>query len=555
MFRITQTGHGFGGTEENCAEFCRKMSYVKVNGEIIDSNWVWRECGDIPLYPQGGTWLIDRTNWCPGMDVWPFDYEVTDYIDFGAENTIDFDMEYYDEQWTQGSNHRPKWVIQSYLITYTDPYFANDAAIDEIIQPSSKDEYLRLNPICGGPVFVLRNNGSEPLTSLKINYGIKDEELAEYIWEGEIDFRDTTHVYLPPFPIPEPGMEGTFVLQLSDPNGEPDEFAADNYAETAYTPVPAYFKQTVMELQTNNYANEQYFYYLRDEHGNVLYSKEVGEFQSNRKYLDTFNLENGCYEFIFGNALGYGLDFWFLREQLGSGYLNLNAHGRALMTFKKDFGNYIYHQFRVITHPRIVTGAEEVNFGKVAVGESATYDFEIMPENEAGIEIESIDIPFGENKGFFIESIEPSLDGGSVFLAEGEKMIVQLKFEPPRDREAKAFMRIFSNDALQSQVSVTLIGNEAEVSVADEIMAGFEISISENPVADAAIINVNSENPIHSKISLFNSVGMKVLNLFSGNTANAGTLTLDASSLPSGAYYLRAVTAAGSKTIPVMIIK
>src|SRR5690606_5865111 len=30
-FRVIQTGHGFGGNE-NCAEFCAKSHYVKING-------------------------------------------------------------------------------------------------------------------------------------------------------------------------------------------------------------------------------------------------------------------------------------------------------------------------------------------------------------------------------------------------------------------------------------------------------------------------------------------------------------------------------------------
>lgn len=56
MWRLKSrvTGHRFNNPT-NCAEFCPKTHYVKVNGV---SNWNWdiiQECADNPLYPQGGT--------------------------------------------------------------------------------------------------------------------------------------------------------------------------------------------------------------------------------------------------------------------------------------------------------------------------------------------------------------------------------------------------------------------------------------------------------------------------------------------------------------------
>ena len=67
--KIRVTGHGFGGTS-NCAEFCAKEHYLKVDGSTVWTKEVWRDNCDVnPVYPQGGTWVYDRANWCPGAEV------------------------------------------------------------------------------------------------------------------------------------------------------------------------------------------------------------------------------------------------------------------------------------------------------------------------------------------------------------------------------------------------------------------------------------------------------------------------------------------------------
>ena len=58
--KITTTGHGFGGTD-NAAEFAPKTHTVDVNGTKRFTQFLWREdCGQNPVYPQGGTWYLQR---------------------------------------------------------------------------------------------------------------------------------------------------------------------------------------------------------------------------------------------------------------------------------------------------------------------------------------------------------------------------------------------------------------------------------------------------------------------------------------------------------------
>src|SRR5690606_11505685 len=66
--KVRVTGHGFGGNE-NCAEFCAKQHFFKIDGVQRHSKLVWRDdCAYNPVFPQGGTWVYNRANWCPGAE-------------------------------------------------------------------------------------------------------------------------------------------------------------------------------------------------------------------------------------------------------------------------------------------------------------------------------------------------------------------------------------------------------------------------------------------------------------------------------------------------------
>ena len=56
------SGHGHEGPR-NCCEWDSKThTYYMNNWEIFRWN-VWKDCGNNPLYPQGGTWPFDRAGW------------------------------------------------------------------------------------------------------------------------------------------------------------------------------------------------------------------------------------------------------------------------------------------------------------------------------------------------------------------------------------------------------------------------------------------------------------------------------------------------------------
>ncbi len=114
-------------------------------------------CGDNPLYPQAGTWIFDRANWCPGYLVQPeiFDLATTS----GKEQIIRFIMEPY----TATKQNQGKQVISAYLIQYQQLQHVLDISIEDIVAPSIKDIYLRKNPAAANPQIILKNNGKETI--------------------------------------------------------------------------------------------------------------------------------------------------------------------------------------------------------------------------------------------------------------------------------------------------------------------------------------------------------------------------------------------------------
>ena len=184
MIKMTTTGHGFDNNI-NAAEFKEIDYFVKIDGALthIQNNWD-DKCGVNPIYPQGGTWIYDRANWCPGTKAQAYDHEITDYITPSDSIEINIDFDSY--SWS--GSQTPSYIIDCQLFLYQDPNFNHDVEITDIIKPSLKDEYSRMNPICGNPLIKIRNYGSSILTSVDIEYGVEGGVSHTYTWTGNLLF-------------------------------------------------------------------------------------------------------------------------------------------------------------------------------------------------------------------------------------------------------------------------------------------------------------------------------------------------------------------------------
>lgn len=404
------TGHGMD-SPQNCAEFCAKTHYYLIDSIQRFSKLVWRDNCDLnPLYPQGGTWVYDRANWCPGAEVWTYDFEITPFITPGDTVELDHDVQSYVH--TSGWDY---FQIEDQLITYGAPNFTLDAAIYNVLSPSNDDMWSRKNPICAKPEIIIRNNGSTTLTSLDIDYGIQGATSSTYQWTGSLEFMETETVYLDTFAWAQGADK--FVFDISNPNGGTDEYATNNTWVSNFDYVPVMPNKFIIEFKTNNYAYQN-GWTLKDDMDNTIFQRTSG-LTANTYYRDTMELTTGCYEFKLTDSGEDGLTWWANSAQ-GNGYLRIkNETGTAyLKVFDSDFGGEIYFQFTV----GLTNDIDEMSFTNEAelyaypnpANDYVQIDFN-LPHAEKGI-IEIRDL-FGRT--LKTSKFEKSLAGSKKISLEG----------------------------------------------------------------------------------------------------------------------------------------
>ncbi len=354
LLKVRTTGHGFGGTL-NCAEFCPRNNVVKINGTPRFNQYLWdNDCSLNPLFPQGGTWIYSRANWCPGKDVHTDEYELTPYITPGSPMTVDYDMQ-ANYQW-DGQGSYPTYVIESQAFTYGPNQFNHDARLEQIIAPNNMKIYGRQNPTCGGPIIRVRNMGAQTMTSLTVDYGITGGPSGNYTWTGNLPFNQATDIQLPPFAGGQawPDAAGQrFYATISAPSGQPDEYAPNNSASSSFTNTQVIESDRLLLLfYTNGFASESSFV-LKDENGNVVDQRQY--VNNNQIHRDTLLVPPGCYTLSILDSDDDGLAFFANND--GGGWARIYRLGNnvVLHNFPADFGRQT--DFRFVT--RLPTGIEE----------------------------------------------------------------------------------------------------------------------------------------------------------------------------------------------------
>ena len=360
MVKMVSTGHSFDNNI-NAAEFNPINYHLKLDGVQTHTQYNWDDdCGQNPIYPQGGTWIYDRANWCPGKRAQAFDHEITDYITSGdsIEINIDFDSFSWSPHsgtscpiqggvcFNNGLGQTPQYTIECQLFQYANANFSNSAEIIDIIKPSLKDEYSRKNPICGNPLITIKNYGSSPLTTLDIEYKVVGGSIQNYSWTGNLAFLETENVELPNLSS-WAGSENTFEVIVSNPNGQSDDYSENNTMQSEFETVPEYPETFVLWFNTNNGiiggVSESSWEFL-DQSGNTFLTS--GGLDPNTQFKDTLSFAPGCYTFIVNDTDEDGLSFWANND--GSGMVRFRGDGGPILkAFNADFGTNIIHQFMI----------------------------------------------------------------------------------------------------------------------------------------------------------------------------------------------------------------
>jgi hypothetical protein len=350
-FRIQHTGHGMD-QPNGCSEFCSRWRELIFDGQVVDHRDMWKDCGENPLYPQGGTWIFDRAYWCPG------DLQVPDIIDIPlskSSHTLDLDM----EPFTANNKDQPKEQITSYFFQFGQPNNTNDVAIEEIIAPNKTDNYNRYNPTGFNPRITIRNLGKENLRTLRITYQTIGFKERTFNWEGDLTFYQAAIITLPGIVDANKGLN-TFSVILTEPNGVEDEWGGDNSMESEFNDIPTIPSKIVVDFMTNNKPEDNSIFIVNSSNDTV-YAKTPDQLEPATIYSDTLQLVEDNYYLNLIDTAGDGLEFWFMAKS-GYGRLRLkDTQGNLIYLFESDNGNGQFYGFRADNQTKVDTSVTQLS--------------------------------------------------------------------------------------------------------------------------------------------------------------------------------------------------
>jgi hypothetical protein len=125
------SGHGWGSTAENCAEFCNHQHEFSLNGTAFlrehptaGTSYGCYDRVDEGVVPnQFGTWPLGRAGWCPGLDVKPWVQDISDAVVSG-ENTLSYRALFEGEEYVPvplpdvQDPYMPELRVASWLVFY-----------------------------------------------------------------------------------------------------------------------------------------------------------------------------------------------------------------------------------------------------------------------------------------------------------------------------------------------------------------------------------------------------------------------------------------------------
>lgn len=342
---------GHGSDANGCGEFCSKYYKQKINGNVLQQNQLWKsDCGFNNIYPQTGTWIYDRANWCPGEEVYPFYHDLRTVTSAGTQFSADIDFQDYT---SPNPADAGGYNIASQLITYGPINHSLDASIEDVISPNNDPNYERYNGICDNPMIKIKNVGSTTMTSAKIQYQLVGGPAFTYDWTGSLAFNQEEIVELGSNTALFSGNESNkFMVKLISVNGQTDENALNDTYKTKFTQVKQYAGEFRIKYKANkstsnlNYPFNEAGWKILDGAGTVVASRLNAANEA--QYIDTVSLPMGCYTFIMDDEGCDGISWW-ANAAGGTGslqFIRMENLG-VLKSFNGDFGCQLVERFTV----------------------------------------------------------------------------------------------------------------------------------------------------------------------------------------------------------------
>jgi Peptide-N-glycosidase F, C terminal/Secretion system C-terminal sorting domain len=348
QLKFTVTGHG--SDPNYCNEFCSHNYYVYLNGSQVDSYTVWRpNCGMNELYPQSGTWLYERANWCPGAIVYS-EYHKLPGVYAGSTPSVSLKFDDY------VGNGGASYTTSGTVFYYGDLKKELDASIDGIISPNNDENYYRENPVLGTPVIHVMNRGVTAIDSIRFSYGVSGRAGNTYTWIGTLASMAQTDITLPALNslTNVAGDTGTFAfnVKILSVNGTHDADSTNDHMSSSFAAAPIWPNKLIASMHTNNeyiasndtICETSWIIYDKNNH---IVAQRVNATIS-KTYNDTFTLAPGYYRFQLYDSSCDGLNWWANNgTSITSGYFYMKKSNGATIamhgynyggTYANDFG-------------------------------------------------------------------------------------------------------------------------------------------------------------------------------------------------------------------------
>ena len=314
--KFTATGHGSDGG--NCAEFCSKYYRVYSKTSLLQQITLWRaNCGSNELYPQSGTWVYNRANWCPGDLINPNIHKIPNVI---ADSNVNVSV----QMQAYSNTGAASYTIASALFFYGAYNQTLDASLEGIVSPTNYEGNYRENPICGSPVIDVKNTGATTINSIQILYGVQGQALQTYNLTGmKLASMLDTLITLPdltPITTMVASNMSTFIAIIQQVNGVNDPYPINDTMTSTFVTAPDWPNQFVMHLRSNTNPSLPKWQ-IQDLSGNIIIQRSAVTVSTS--YVDSVkNLAPGCYKLVVtttGTTGCVGLSWW--GNSYGAGYI------------------------------------------------------------------------------------------------------------------------------------------------------------------------------------------------------------------------------------------
>lgn len=339
QLKVTVSAHGHAlstdnpdGRPELCGEWCDRYFDLLVNSQKQHRQQLWRtDCDQTATYPQAGTYLFSRANWCPGEIVEPFSYPIDTQ---NEQLTLDIDWQNYSWQPSQWGNSAPRYIVSAHLVTYGAKQQVTDLAVERVLSPN-KDLDNRHTQSCGQVEVLLSNKGQTTITDAVFEYGIATNTKHAFAWQGELLPGQTTIAVLPGFNwgLFDADKDLFEVMVTTD-----GDLNTANDKASSRIEAPLMINKGSELIVTIDKAPQDTAIVIKDRLGNEVLSWQ--QFSAQQTENLPLDLAKGCYTLEIHDSGRDGLYNHFTRNRQGKGSVTV-SYGDDNVVLEPDFGRLL----------------------------------------------------------------------------------------------------------------------------------------------------------------------------------------------------------------------